>query len=368
MDDKTRSKIKDIKSKITAMLKERQLLENSDENIVSPSNYWSDFCSYFDYMLDLSEESLSRIRLHTYHLTGDNYLKYYFHAPENFMKTSGLNNLTNELPSEYVLNEPEGGIGFHLENGRFVSLDIVRYQRAVSTLYRYGILSELVKDNGRRNLMLEIGSGYGGMAHHLSKICGNTTYILVDLPETLLFAASYLAVLNPHKKMYMYHENDYETILQPGAIESWDFVFIPNYRIEALVRLRYDLVINMASFQEMRAVQVEANLDFIRETCRGTFYSFNKDHQPRNMELSNLSNLLGQRFELIEVNDWKPGRTKGIMSLLKLKLKKALKVPAIHLGLIDEPMSANSSSKTTIPLPYREYLCKPIPFGIESKI
>ncbi len=360
MDDKTRSKIRDIKSKIAAMLKERQLLENKDETIVSPSNYWSDFCSYFDYLLDLSEESFGKIRLHTYHLTGDNYQTYYFGDPENFMKTSGLIALTKDLPSTYVLNEPEGGIGFRLDNGRFVSLDIVRYQRVVSTLYRYGILSELTKDSKQRRLMLEIGGGYGGVAHHLSNICRNTTYILVDLPETLLFAASYLVLHNPEKKIYMYDSSDYTRAIQQGVIESYDFVFIPNYKLESLSHLRYDLVLNIASFQEMRTAQVEANLDFILNTCTGVFYSFNRDHQPRNKELSNLSDLFRQRFELVEMQDWEPGNEERITSALMSKFRGILRDLAMFLGFLERPKWGGASSNNTPSLPYREYLCKPL--------
>ena len=359
MDEKSRAKIKDIKSRIIAMLKERRSLERQDETLVSPSNYWSDFCSYFDYLLDLSEESFEKIRLHTYHLTGDNYQAYYFGDAETFMKTNGLNRFTKDLPSAYVLNEPEGGIGFRLGNGRFVSLDILRYQRAVSTLYRHGILSELAGNNRPRRLVLEIGAGYGGLAHHLSNICQNITYIIVDLPETLLFAATYLALHNPEKKIYVYGPDDHVKAIQQGEIESYDFVFIPNYKLESLLHLRYDLVLNLASFQEMRTAQVEANLEFIRKTCVGVLYSFNRDHQPRNKELSSLSGLLSQKFELIEIHEEESTRARKIINILKSAIRETRRLIAKFFGLLKRTTTGGRSAKSISALPYREYLCRP---------
>lgn len=366
MDEKTHAKIKDIKGRIVAMLMERQSLERQDETLVSPSNYWSDFCSYFDYLLDLSEESFEKIRLHTYHLTGDNYQAYYFGDAETFMKTSGLNKLTKDLPSVYVLNEPEGGIGFRLGNGRFVSLDILRYQRTVSTLYRHGILSKFARDNQQRRLVLEIGAGYGGLAHHLSNICQNITYIIVDLPETLLFAATYLALHNPEKKIYVYDPDDYMKAIQQGVIESYDFVFIPNYRLESLSHLRYDFVLNIASFQEMRTAQVESNLEFIRKTCVGVLYSFNRDHQPRNKELSSLSGLLRQKFELIEIHEGESTKARKIISMLKSTIKGIRRLSAMFFGLLERTRTGGKSAKSISALPYREYLCRPLNRSVDA--
>jgi len=363
MEKRNHAKIRSIKSKVITMLRERQSLENNEMPIAAPSTYWSNICSHFDYMLGLSEESFAKLRLHTYHLTGDNYQSYYFGDPERFLKSSRLDVLTKDIPSTYILNEPEGGIGFRYDDGRFLSRDIVRYQRTVSTFYRYGILSDLLNAS-KRCYVLDIGGGYGGLAHHLSNICRNATYILVDLPETLLFSASYLSLLNPQKKIYIYEPSDFPKIMRPGAVESYDFVLLPNYRLQSLTNLHFDLIINVASLQEMTTGQVEMTLDFIRDTCRGTFYSWNRDHQPRNKELSNLSELLRQRFDLIEVLDWEVNKTEKEIEArekLKSKLREILKSIAILVGLLSRPEKASSTHTPVSDLPYREYICKPLP-------
>ena len=141
MERHDRAKIRSIKSKVVEMLKERQLLQNRDVAVDSPSAYWADFCSYFDYMLGLPEESFSKLRIHTYHLTGDNYQIYIFHDPADYRAKART--LVKDIPPQLVLNEPEGGIGFSYPDGRFLSRDIIRYQRSINTLYRHGILSSV---------------------------------------------------------------------------------------------------------------------------------------------------------------------------------------------------------------------------------
>jgi hypothetical protein len=105
-----------------------------------PSSYWTDFTSFFDDMTDLSPTSLAKVRLHTYRLTGDNYQTYCFGNRGGFLDFYGRWLATDGLPAENVVSEPEDGIGFRLADGRFVSADIARFQRCVSTLSRRGIL------------------------------------------------------------------------------------------------------------------------------------------------------------------------------------------------------------------------------------
>ncbi|HSB02853.1 MAG TPA: putative sugar O-methyltransferase [Anaerolineales bacterium] len=363
MEELDRMKIRDIKSKVTAMLEERQALESKDESVVAPSTFWSSICSYFDYMLDLPEEYFAKLRLHTHHLTGDNYQFYFFGDPKRFLVVYNVDGLTKDIPPALVINEPEGGIGFRYNDGRFLSRDIARYQKVITSFYRSGILSEQLNTSAQRRYVLEIGGGYGGLAHHVSNICGNITYIIVDLPETLLFSAAYLSLLNPQKKIHIYEPGDFQEASQFEAMGSCDFVLVPNYKLQALRRLRFDLAINMASFQEMRTSQVEEALDFIRETCTGVFYSLNRDRSSRNSELTDLSDLLKQRFSLLEVGGVDPNKAKGKIGARKkwkLRLVEILKKMAILVGLLDRP-AKKDPAPFEVPLPYREYICRPLP-------
>jgi len=356
-----RAKIREIKTKIAAMLEERHALENKSPektrnkkaaSVAEPSQYWSDFCSFFDYMLGLSEDSYAKLRLHTYHLTGDNYQNYYYGDKEKFLATSNLKLLTEGLPAKYILNEPEGGIGFKYEDGRFISRDILRFQQTISTFYRYKVMPEQAGKGHPKRVVVEVGGGYGGLIHHLSKIYQDTVYVLIDLPETSLFAAAYLSLLNPERKVYVYDKKDFQKILKPDRLKDFDFVILPNYILDSLSELRFDLAINQSSFQEMTTKQVVKYLDFIQKTLTGSLYSLNRDHQPRNKELPNLTDLLKERFDMVEVMDWKWNRDvdkKERRKSIKLWFKYILRIAATFLGFLPKPGKAQ--------LPYHEYLC-----------
>ena len=237
---------------------------------------------------DLSPRSLSKIRLRTYHLTGDNYQTYSFGNRAAFLNYYGQWLSTNGLPKQHILSEPDDGIGFLLDDGRKVSADIARFQRTVSTLSRRGVLRELAHA-GSRPRIAEIGGGYGGLALHLSRILGDCQYVLIDLPETLVFSASYLVLHAPAKRLYLY---DPEDTIDSATLAGFDFVLLPDYRLDALGGFEFDLVINVASMQEMKVDQIERYLEFIRATCRGVFYSCNRDHQNRNDELASLFDVM----------------------------------------------------------------------------
>jgi len=357
MDPSRRESIKEIKSRIAMMLEERQRLTSSSSRTASPSKFWSDFCSFFDYLPSLPDEAFANLRLHTYHLTGDTYQSYYFKSEIASMRAR-WEELIRDVPAAYVLREPEGGIGFSYDDGTVVSRDVMRCQRVVNTLYDSGTLTALANAGGQRKLVLEIGAGYGGLAHQLSNLLGNTTYVIVDLPETMLFSASYLALLNPGKKLYLYRGDDFPKRGNRDFLTAFDFVLIPNYKLDELRDLRFDLVLNVASLQEMRADQVAEYLDFISDTCKGVFYSWNQDDQPENSELGNLSKMLRARFELAEVVPKSVTNHLTARELMVSKLKELLQPVGIRFGVL-KPFPAGRRRYVE-----REYLCRP--FGLRS--
>jgi SAM-dependent methyltransferase len=252
MDHRTVKRIGEIKVAITAMLRERGAIDGNGDR-EQPSAYWASFCSRFSYMLGLPDDAFEQLRIHTYHLTADTYLTYFFETDAPEFRRRRAASLIG-IPRQYWLREPPGGIGFVCD-GELVSHDTQRFQHVVNTLYREGVLETLKnRPAGPRHMVLEIGGGYGGLAYHLTNLI-DAVYIIVDLPETLLFSAAYLAMLQPNKKAYIYAPDTFAAFLRQD-IASYDFVFIPNYRVEELATKLFDLVLNVASFQEMREDQV----------------------------------------------------------------------------------------------------------------
>jgi len=129
----------------------------------------------------------------------------------------------------------------------------------------------------KRNVVLDIGVGFGGSTRILSYYTNNTTQILLDLPETLFLTAYYLKYNFPHKKIALLEDiypylDDLDSI-----INEYDFIIIPPFVLDHIKAKSIDLVINASSL----AFMSEEYLDYyLKETKRvlkdgGYFYSLN---------------------------------------------------------------------------------------------
>ncbi len=287
-------KIKKIKSWVVEMIQERALRQIQD-NKVLPSEYWSNFCNYFGYMLGLSEEYYGQLRLHTYHLDGDNYQSFYFGDVRYYRMATSYDKLVSVIPSKYRLSAPKilGEFGYDL-GGCTVNNTIVRLQRTINTLYLEGVLPNL-EATKERQFLLEVGGGYGCLAYQLKRILDNTTYFVVDLPETLLFSASYLSLALPDKRIYLY-DSSFPKLLS-AELSDYDFILLPNYALSYLTGIKFDLALNIASFQEMTRDQLIEYLDFIRAHSR-LLYSMNQPVQDKNPDHINVTDALKERFSM----------------------------------------------------------------------
>ena len=217
LTDAQRSALLTNRERIAAMLRER-----TPGTTATPSECWSDGCAFFSYSLELPPEAWTKLRLHTYHFTGDNYQPYLWGEPAPLCGVWARQ--VADLPHSLRLSEPVGGIGFACE-GRLISHDIVRFQHVVGTLHRQGVFELLARQP--HPFTLEIGSGYGGLAYHLHRIVGRGTRVLLDLPETLLFAANYLTLHCPEARIYLYSSEDAATAL--AEPQAYDFILLPNF-------------------------------------------------------------------------------------------------------------------------------------------
>jgi hypothetical protein len=287
--------VQQVKARVRGMLEERARLERErpDDQSVAPSAYWSDFCRQFRYLLGMADEDFDLFRLHTYHLDGDQYITYYLGTPDRFRRRYAYDALIGPVPARLRLSAPRclGEYGFEID-GRVVNLTVVRMQRVVNTLHRHGILDAL---GDGRPAVLEIGAGYGALAYHLSRIVPGNRYYIVDLPEVLLFSAVYLSIAAPERSLYLWDGGRD----QPDLGAS-DFVLVPNYALSALAGTKFELALNVASFQEMRPAQLQTYLDFCATTTE-RLYSWNQDSQDKNLERPNVTEELLRRFTVQEI-------------------------------------------------------------------
>lgn len=119
-------------------------------------------------------------------------------------------------------------------------------------------------------MVLEIGSGYGGLARIFHTMRPDLTYILVDLPESLFQAQIFLEANFPNSCAY------YVTDGIPEDLTKYQFVFVPAQIADRLKGLDVDLVINTGSFQEMTSKAMLHWMNFVHHTINTKyFFSWN---------------------------------------------------------------------------------------------
>lgn len=274
-----------------------------------PSPIWIEGLSLFDYIINLSAENFLNIRFHAGYITGSYVLEYWHqHPPADPARVAnniGYRFYTEDIPEAYWIGEPPTpklprplGIDY---KGRIINQDISRYQSCICNLYSAGILTRLLEGDSK-NLIVEIGAGYGGLAHHLGTILAQrSTYIILDLPEMLLFSGGYLIVNNPEKNIYVYDKSTFTPQFLSSEIYNYDYVLLPNYVLKDLYAVReINLIINMQSFQEMTRAQIAEYARFGHSKLSGYIYSDNIDSHPSNSALApdTVTTLLARDFRL----------------------------------------------------------------------
>lgn len=247
---------------------------------LAPSQYWTDFARNFRYVYQLPREELQRIRFHTYHLTSDLYLTYYF--ANNEYKTLLLKGYDFFCGDGAIprVEEGEQGIGVVTPFGR-VSHDLLRY---------LGVLRDLVDAGLARAAsavrVAEIGGGYGGLARAHFAYNPKSTYVICDLEDTIFFSAVYLANHLGIDKIHLLEKPILDSDLEEGHA-----YFVPQSKIALLEDIRFDYVVNQQSFQEMTQRQVERYLGWA-ERHADHLYSCNTiDHGEIGVEKALVMNL-----------------------------------------------------------------------------
>jgi hypothetical protein len=263
-----------------------------------PSRMWEDLRGFFDFVFDLSDRSLQNIRLHTSLMTGDPWFGNMQYAgiardedKRHIPMIGQYERVIAGLPERFWIGEPvpareTESVGVRYR-GRLVTDDIVRYQRCIANLYWSGVY-RLLESLPEPPVIVEIGGGYGGLAHQVAACLGRRcTYAIFDLPETLYWSAAFLIVNNPGKRFYIYPGRERDRRPLADICRDHEFLLFPNYAIDRLAELEgIDLFVNMLSFQEMNDAQLETYLLVAGAHVRGALYSENRSRHPQNPDLA----------------------------------------------------------------------------------
>lgn len=292
-----------------------KLIDRSDRNETGDiSSIWREAIQFLSFVKDFSIESLLNIRLHTGFITGVPWFKH-AHQPYRFWSDEEKESLpivknyfrlVRDVPPEIWCSEPVSSpliesVGVRYQ-GNLISDDLVRYQRCISNLYRIGVFDDRNYSNGHATIV-EIGGGYGAVAHHISAISEadlKLTYFIVDLPEMLMWSYLYLKINNPDKKIFIYDPEESKGFLSSGGYTDYDFVLVSNLDAHDLKKLsKVDHLINLLSFQEMEESQVRNYLEVFSPILEGYFYSENFSKHWMNSELNvALSDIYSDYFDL----------------------------------------------------------------------
>jgi hypothetical protein len=130
-------------------------------------------------------------------------------------------------------------------------------------------------------VVLEIGGGFGGLAHHLMRSCPNSKYIGYDLPENIALQTYYLCSIFPKARVLTYQENI--PSLTVDVLDDFDFVLLPNFELTRAGSLIADLIV---SVRVLSSISPEAITEYFSQIDRigrvffyhESLYGKRKDH------------------------------------------------------------------------------------------
>jgi putative sugar O-methyltransferase len=147
-------------------------------------------------------------------------------------------------------------------------------------LHYYAIcISELIKDEQERKVVVEIGGGYGGLGYFLSKLMSNLTYVDFDLPENMALTAYYLMNSFPEKKILLYGEAE----LNEDALKNYDIIIMPNFELSNLPSKKANLAFNSYSLAEMSTETINIYITELKSISKE--HIFHVNHTERSHSL-----------------------------------------------------------------------------------
>jgi len=161
-----------------------------------------------------------------------------------------------------------------------IQTPVYRGQRLTDRIiYLASVMSEIKKhillDTSKRNVIVDIGGGFGHMGRFTSNYIPNSCYILVELNEMSCFGAYFLQSAFADKKVATYVDikdrlDDFGTLVQ-----EYDFIVLPTWCVKDIPSEFVDLYIATGSIAEMPKEYAQMYLDELDRTLKynGYFYS-----------------------------------------------------------------------------------------------
>ena len=155
------------------------------------------------------------------------------------------------------------------------------------SLFHATVVNDLIKtisfDAKTREVILDIGCGYGALNRMLYYYVPNCCHILLDLPETLILTSYFIKYNFPDAKIALLEDIEDKLDDFDSIINEYDFVIVSPSLLTYMDDKSVDLVINTASMGFMQKEYQEFYLSNTSRILRdgGYFYSLNKEYNDK---------------------------------------------------------------------------------------
>lgn len=184
-----------------------------------------------------------------------------------------------------------GEVGFKVD-GYCVNRDVVAYQERINLMRELGVFDHLQRKGAP--LILEIGGGYGALAFFLKQRFPHATYVIVDLPRSLLFSGCYLAAALPGVEVRVFKPGNEQ--FAPGSI-----TLVADFLLHQLPVPVVDVALNTLSFAEMPEQTVADYGRWLARHLAADGLLFEQNFDNRHLGAANFSHpagVLAQFFRL----------------------------------------------------------------------
>lgn len=147
---------------------------------------------------------------------------------------------------------------FGLNSDEFITIeDKIYTDRFLNDLFKINFVKENTDFNSIDSIV-ELGAGIGLLASAFLKLKKKLKYLIVDIPPALCFSSYFLKNLG--FKVFDFEDlhklDSREKINLKDIYQTYDVVCLPTWMLNRLGDYKFDLFVNVASFQEMEKEQV----------------------------------------------------------------------------------------------------------------
>jgi len=149
-------------------------------------------------------------------------------------------------------------------DGKWVTWDYLLSVEEVITMLQ--LESRLLSEH---LTVVDLGAGWGRIAHVLMTLNPRLSYVIADIPVSLIIAQAYLPQHVPTATIIPYTKNRDVKSFDRGTLQSGEIRFCGAQDLARFADASVDVFINVFSFQEMTMQQVTEYVDIVDKIAQG---------------------------------------------------------------------------------------------------